>query len=280
MKPAFSTVALPAWTLPRIAERAEAWGFLGVEFRTFGHGSSSIAGDPALTAPAKTRTLFAKAGVCPVSLATSIRYDEPVSPPVLGLLFDTERSVRETRGMVDLAIQLECPTVRVFAFEVVGNESRARATARIAERLTRCLDHCAKSGVRLLLENGGSFRRAADLAELIDRVDNPLLGAAYNLAVGVRAGDAPANAVNVLGDRLLTVKIRDFKGGVPCALGEGEMLCRASVESLAKAGYAGWLVHEYDGAWIPGSPDADEALGRSARALFEWTAQRSTARAR
>ncbi|MDX2131367.1 MAG: sugar phosphate isomerase/epimerase family protein [Planctomycetota bacterium] len=275
MKPAFSTVALPAWTLPRIAERADAWGFLGVEFRTFGHGSSAIAGDPALTSPAKVRSLFAKSGVRFVSLATSIRYDEPITPPLLGQLFDTERSVRETTGAVDLAVQLECPLVRVFAFEVIGNESRTNALGRITRRLAKAIDHCDKSGVRLVLENGGSFNRAADLAEIIDLVDSPLLGVAYNLAVGVRAGDVPADAVNVLGDRLLTVKVRDFKDGVPCALGEGDLDCRRHVADLARAGYTGWLVHEYDGAWFPGSPDADAVLARSARTLFEWASPAS-----
>lgn len=270
MKPAFSTVALPDWTLPRIAERARAWGFLGVELRTFGYGSTSIACDPALTAPAKVRGMFAKAGVSIASLGTSIRYDEPITPPVLGRLRDTERPVRETNGAVDLAVQLECPLVRVFAFEIEGSESRKAGVARIVERLVRAADHCEKSGVRLMIENGGSFPRASDLAELIDRVGNPLVCAAYSLAVGMRAGDRADEAANVLGDRLVCAKLRDFKDATPCAAGEGELHCRESVEALARANFDGWLVYEFDRAWFPDAEEPEGVLARSARRLFEW----------
>ncbi|GJQ30715.1 MAG: hypothetical protein HBSAPP03_25990 [Phycisphaerae bacterium] len=270
MKPAFSTVGVPDWTLPRIAQRAKAWGFLGVELRSFGFGSRPIACDPALTAPAKARALFSRAGVSIVSIATSIRFDRPVTPPVLGHLLDTRRDVREAHGAVDLAISLECPFIRVFGFEIEGNETRTSAVARIVDRLRQAADHCDKSGVRLMLENGGSFATAADLADLLDRVNSPLVGAAYSVGVGRAAGENPADAVNVLGDRLVCVKIQDFKRGVPCALGDGDLHARDSVASLARAGYDGWLVHEFDRLWFKDAPDAEATLARSVRTLFEW----------
>lgn len=270
MKPAFSTVATPDWTLPRIAQHAEQWGFLGVEFRSFGYGSTTIACDPALSAPDKVRALFTRAGIMPLSIATSIRYDDPISPPGLGVLLDTDLAVRETRGAVDLAVSLGCPFVRVFGFEIVGNESRKSALARIVSRISRAADHCNKSGVRLMLENGGSFSTSADLADIIDRVGSPLICAAYSLAVGRLAGERPADALNVLGDRLVCIKVRDFVGGQPCALGEGDLHCREGVEALARAGFEGWAVCEYDRAWFKAAEEPDAALARSARRLFEW----------
>lgn len=270
MKPAFSTVAVPDWTLPRIAERAKAWGFLGVEFRSFGYGSTRIACDPSLSSPEKVRSSFARAGVELVSIATSIRYDRPVTPPVLGHLLDTRREVRETHGAVDLAVSLECPFVRVFGFEIEGGESRKSAVARIADRLSQAADHCEKSGVQLMIENGGSFATSSDLADLIDRAESPLVRAAYSLGVGHAAGESPADAVNVLGDRLVSVKVRDFKNATPCALGDGDLHCREGIESLAKAGYTGWVVFEHDRLWFKDAPDAESTLTRSAKSLFEW----------
>jgi sugar phosphate isomerase/epimerase len=268
MKPAFSTVALPDWTLPRIAERAEEWGFLGVELRTFGNGSSRIACDPTLTAPEKTRRLFVRAGVQIVSLATSIRYDAPMS--VFQHVLDNRLSVRETNAAVDLAVELECPLVRVFGFEIEAHETRKRAMARIVDRLRQATDHCERSGVRLMVENGGSFLRSSELAEIIDRVASPLLCAAYNLPAGMRAHENPAQAANVLGDLLACVKVRDFKGRVPCALGEGDFPIRDGIEALARAGFDGWIVYEYDRLWFPDAPEPDEVLARSARNLFDW----------
>ncbi len=200
MKPAFSTVACSEWTFTQLAERAENWGFLGCELRTFGYGSTQFACDPALTAPAKARLLLERAGVELVSLGTSIRYDEPISPPVLGMIFaDTERSVRESKGAIDLAVRLECPFVRVFGFEIVGSESRKSALARIASRLSKAADHARNSGVQLLVENGGSFSTAVQLAELIDAVDSELLSAAYSVPVALQAGEKISDGANVLG---------------------------------------------------------------------------------
>src|SRR4051812_7926839 len=107
MKPAFSTVACPEWAFERVAEHAAKWGFLGCELRTFGYGSTQFACDPALSSPAKVRLTLERAGVEIVSLATSIRYDDRVTPPVLGMVFsDTERTVRESKGAIDLAVRL------------------------------------------------------------------------------------------------------------------------------------------------------------------------------
>jgi len=270
MKAAFSTVACPDWTFPRIAERAREWGFEGVELRTFGFGGTRLACEPGLTAPAKVRALFNKAGLRIASLATSIRFDERVTPPVIGMLGDTERSVREARGAVDLAVELECPFVRVYGFEIVGNEPRKSATARIAARLRNAADHCRNSGVRLLVENGGSFPRAADVAGLIDAAGSELVGASYSLAVAMSAGEDPASGVNVLSDRLEIVKVKDMHAGVPCALGEGDLRCHAGVAALQRAGYDGWIVFEHDRLWFPTAPDAEAVMQASARTLYPW----------
>jgi sugar phosphate isomerase/epimerase len=263
-------VACPEWTLETIAERAERWGYLGCELRTFGYGSTQSACDPALTAPAKARVMLERAGLELVSLATSVRFDEPITPPVLGVLMDHEQSVREGKSAIDLAVSLEVPYVRVFGFEIVGSERRGSAMARIASRLGKVVDHARNSGVKVMIENGGSFSTAAQLAELMDMVNNTLLVAAYSAPVAALAGERPADGVNVLGDRLACVKVRDFRNGKPCALGDGELDNRSVVLALAKMGFGGWIVYEYDRAWVDGSTDTDQVLEASARRLFEW----------
>ena len=237
MKPAFSTVACPEWTFAKLAEHAERWGFLGCELRTFGYGATQFACDPALTAPAKVRSLLGRAGVEIASLGTSIRYDEPISPPVIGhLTSDTERSVRETKGALDLAVQLECPLVRVFGFELHGSERRKSALDRIAGRLVKAADYARNSGVSLMIENGGSFPTATSLAEVLDAVNSPLLTAAYSVPVAALAGESAAAGINVLGERLACVKLRDFKSGRPCALGAYGGFC--STHGLPRLGRA------------------------------------------
>lgn len=268
---AFSTVACPDWTLPRVAQAASDYGYDAVELRTFGSGSTQFACDPALTAPEKTRALFQAAGVEIACLATSVAFDAPIRPPVIGRVKDTELSVRQAKAAIDLAATLECPLVRVFGFEHPANEKRAAAVARITERLALAVDGARNLGVRVVIENGGSFPRARDLMELIDAVGSNLLGASYSMAVAADAGEDPAEGVTILGDRLWNAKIRDRDAhGRLCPIGEGVLGCDRFVLALVEAGYRGPAVVEWDRAWLPDLAPADEVLPRAIRRLYEW----------
>ncbi len=280
MKPAFSTVACPQWTFPRLFDHLERWGFMGCELRTFGYGSTQFACDPAMSDAAKVRHGFEKTGVAIASLGTSLRYDQKFSPPVLAsVLHDVDRSVRETKSLVDLAVQLECPLLRVFAFELPGGEQRKTGLARVVDRLKKAADHCRNSGVRLMLENGGSFSTATDLAEILDAVDNPMLAACYSAPVAMSVGEDPAAGINVLGDRCVCVKIKDMKHSQPCALGEGELRCRETVNALSRAGFEGWVTYEFDRAWLSGDAwDIDALMTQSAKTLYEWVGGRTVVR--
>jgi sugar phosphate isomerase/epimerase len=281
MRIAFSTVAFPTRTLEYVADVAEVGGYQGVELRTLGFAGTRLACDPALTAPQKTLTLLSRAGAEPCVLASSVSYDEPIVPPVIGyVISDHERSVRETKGLVGLARQLECPFVRVFAFQVPDGERRKSAIARIVSRLKSATDTCRNSGVRLLLENGGSFNTAVELAEIIDRVDSPLLAAAYSVPVGIAAGEDPLRGMNALGDRLRVVKLKDLKNGKPCELGTGDQPCRDVVTNLARVGFDGWVVYEHDQIWLSPGGDARELVLAGGRSLTSWSGSQIAAATR
>jgi len=290
-KLAFSTVACPEWTLSRVAAAAEALGFQGVELRTFSDDSRLLACDPAMSDPDKVRALFAPLGVQIVSLATSARFDEPVSPPVIGqVIADTERDVRLARRAIDLAVALACPLVRVFGFELSSRDSRSAGLARIVARLKAVIDHADRTGVKVMLENGGSFATAADLEEIIARVNSPLLGACYALAAGHAAGDnAPAAAARLArsrdggggggggGSSLFAARIKDLRdegdGARPCDLGTGMLPCRDFAVALAASGFDGPLIVEWDKLWLPDLADPGAILPAAAKTMYSWFAQ-------
>jgi sugar phosphate isomerase/epimerase len=268
---AFSTVACPDWTLARVAQAASDYGFDAVELRTFGSGSTQFACDPALTSPEKTRQIFTDAGVAVACLATSIAFDAPIRPPVIGRVKDTELSIRQAKWAIDLAAALECPLVRIFGFEIRGGEKRSAAIARISQRLFLAADAARNTGVQLVLENGGSFPRAADLLELIRAVNSNLLGAAYSNAVAIDAGEDPLDGIAALGDRLWSVKFRDRdRHRFLCSIGDGAFDCPRTVRALAESGFRGPVVVEWDRAWIPYLAPADDALPRAIRRVYEW----------
>lgn len=274
IKPTLSTVACPEASLCDVVVLAEKFGFEGVELRTFGTDSKSFACDPALSSEEKTRRLFRERGIEVLSLATSCRFDATIVPPVIGhVISDTERSVREAKAAVDLAVLLECPYVRVFGFEIPAREKPATTIARIAERMRKVCDHADKTGTRVVVENGGSFETAVQLRELIEKVGHPLLGASYSIAVGAAAGDEPATSVAALGSRLWIGRVKDHRQGAPVRLGEGEAPCREFVGALGASEFNGPLVYEWDRAWRPELAPASEVLDGVARTLMNWASE-------
>lgn len=275
IKPAFSTVACPEWTLDQVSASAARYGFEAVELRTFGDRGTRLACDPALTSEDKTREMFHATGIEILSLGTSVSFEEPINPPVIGLaLGDTERTVRAAKRAIDLAVLLECPFVRVFGFEVPEREKRNSAVDRITRRLRQVADHAQKTGVRIVVENGGAFSRASELAELINTVGSPLVGASYSLATGVEAGDDVAAAVQTLKGRLWVARIKDVDAhGKPCVPGQGRLPCRQFVGELMGAGFDGPLVFEWDRLWLADLAPAETVLPVTAKQLFHWMAE-------
>jgi sugar phosphate isomerase/epimerase len=248
---AFSTVACPDWTLDRVAEAAGRWGYDGVELRTRGYGSTDFACDPALTSPEKTCALFADAGIAVSSLATTLAFDQPIRPKVFGYAFgDHEQSVRQAKRMIDLAAQIDCALVRVFGFEVQPGTTRPLTIELIEQRLRMVVDHADKTGVKVALENGGSFPAAADLREILDRIDSPLLVASYSVAVASAAGEDPGHGIASLAGRLGLVKIKGLSTTVP-------------------AGVCDWVVYELDRAFIRDLPAAESVLPEAAKVLIQ-----------
>jgi fatty-acyl-CoA synthase len=274
MIPAFSTVACPKWTLEQVADRAAAYGFPAVELRSFGEASRRFACEPMLTGNQKTLGLFRDAGVSICSVATSATFDHIVDPPVIGNVFgDVEAGVRLTKQAIDLAAAVECPLVRVFPFEIRGGKSRKQAVAMIAERVLRAVDHADRTGVRVMIENGGSFATAALLMDILDRAQTPLLGVCLNVAVAAAAGESPEAGMNVVGDRLMAVRIKDTRDGRPVRLGEGQAPVEQAALTLAATGQRVPLIFEYDAAWFADLPPADQVLPAACKQMFSWIAQ-------
>lgn len=272
---AYSTVACPDWTLERVAHAAFEHGFLGVELRSEGEGGTAFASEPGLTDPMKVRSVFREAGVELAGLATGVRFDAPVFPPVIGnVLPAREAAVREGKHMIELAGRVGAPFVRVFAFEVPGRERRGSALRRICERLAKVVDHARNRDVRILIENGGSFPSANDLVEILDRVGHPLLSACYDLLEASNAGDDLSAGCSAIGRRLSMVRVRDRRGDRPCLPGDGDLPCREFIGHAARVdadwGVDPWVVFTWDKAWIPDLAPADQILPEAAKRLHAW----------
>ena len=276
---AMSTLACPSKTLPEAVAIAEAAGCDGVELRTGGVRGLDFACDPFLTDEAKTRSLLDASGIKPVCVATGISFDTAIVPPIVGRLFDNEGDVREAKRAIDLAAQLVCPMVRVFGFAKAERESYKAAFNRIAGRLGLACDHARNTGTSIVVENGGDFSSAEQLAELIDAVASPYLKAAYDVAIGDEEGDDPAAAIKTLGSRLRLVRIKDTKDLHPVQLGAGTRPIEAFVRGLAQARWNGPVVFEWEAAWHEGLAPIEEVLPTAVSRLCDWAGLTASAQA-
>ncbi len=267
---AFSTIGLPDWTIDRVARSAEQWGADAVELRSFGPRGGRIASEPSETDPAKVRDALEAVGVGICSVATSCRFDEPITPPVIGhAISDTERTVRDAKRHSAIARAVGAPLVRVFAFDPPAGESRKSATRRIGDRLRRVADDARNTGLRIALENGGAYSRAEQVMELVRHVDTPLLGVCWSIAA---SSEAPEDALRIIGDDLLMLRVKDTKQGAPVPLGEGDLPVGETVRLLVDAAFEGPVVFEWDRLWRDDIESGERAIPASLTKLYEWAA--------
>ncbi|GJM19605.1 MAG: hypothetical protein DHS20C14_18180 [Phycisphaeraceae bacterium] len=275
MRFAFSTVACPSWTLESVARLARDTGFSGVELRTLGHADPTLACDPCHTAGEKIRETFDEVGVDVVGIATSIRYDQRVWPPIAGRAFqDFDKPVRETRSMIEVAAGAGARYVRVFGFEFTPKETRERGARRVIERATAAAKCARHTGVQVAIETAGSWSTGERLAELLGACTQPeTLTGVYSLPVGVDAGEEPGVGIAALGSHLGAVRVMDTVAGRPVALGHGDQPVEATVRGLARRGYDGWVVLEWPKLWMPHLPGPEAVLEDAANKLYGWVGE-------
>lgn len=291
MKVALSSVAFPEWTMGRVIELAGRLGYHGVELRTFGTGSAglvgggagdgaALAGDPMLTAPDKLKRLCLDAGIEPLILASSVSYDEPIFPPIVGRLRgDLEASVAATKSHVEFAAKCGMPFVRVFGYEVQPGEPMNFALKRILERLDLAIRTTRHTGVKLVLESGGSFSTAAPLLRVIREASSPNLRAAYSVAGAWLAGENPVEGISELGRSLEVVKLSDLRDGEPRPLGEGDVPVAETVRALAARGFDGTLVYELPRLWLNREIDAEPMAQTALERILTWWSEAQPAAA-
>lgn len=274
MKIAFSTTSCPTWTLEEVASKASAFGYLGVELRSFDDQSVDIASEPFELTPQAIATIFADAGVTPISFGTSVKFDKMINPPVVGRIFQNEEfGVNTSKAYVDLADRCGASFVRVFGNDLPAAEPKTWSMRRVSNRLKLAAQTARNTEVRVLIENAGSFASSTALLELIQAADSQWLGASFNTLASLQTGECPLDGVKLLGDHVKVIKICDVDSdGNPTKLGEGVLPLDKFIGALSKMNYTGWIVYEYPKLWeVTGDGlDADEVLKHAADTLYSW----------
>lgn len=266
IKLAFSTTACPEWTIEDVARRAAEMGYQGVELRTLGKGATALACDPALTDSKKVADIFKAAGVEPMCLSTSIALNHKSTS-------DGRAALEAASHAIRTAADIGCPAVRVFGYDLRPGDGRQAALQRIADSARTLGDIGGELGVQVLLENGGSFNKAKEWWWVLNIVDHPMVGMAWNAANAASVGETVAVSVPVLNSRIRLAKVKDVKigdgsGFVP--LGEGTVGIKSFVQRLLGLGFQDYVSVEWDRAWLPSLAPAEEYLPDAQKRLRGW----------
>jgi fatty-acyl-CoA synthase len=262
---AFSTLACPAWSVPQVIDAARRDGYDGVELRLI-DGEIVDAAMPRGERERVGRLLdAANLPICCVDTSIRLAVDEP--PAAEAAL----------RAFLELASGWRAPLIRVFGGQWPAERPFPEVADAVAETLNRVTPEAERLGVSIVLETHDAFSSAAAVAELLRRVPSPAFGALWDTHHPYRMGEEPEQVLDLLGERILHVHVKDARrrAGEPegwdlVLLGEGEVPVRESLAALARRGYGGWVAVEWEKKWHPELPEPEIALPQHATLLRTW----------
>ncbi|MFE9748980.1 sugar phosphate isomerase/epimerase family protein [Saccharothrix saharensis] len=244
---AVSTLGAPGTPLRETARVAAAHGCEGLEIRV--HPSEEVhVGMPAAQA-ARARAQVAEAGLEIACLAGYVKVCGP--GPV----------VDELRALVDLAVLLDAPAVRVFP----GGDGTG--DGRALDHIAATLPDLRAAGVRLLIETHDSHPTASAALRLVKPFAAPdRVAVLWDAVHPWRAGEPPARTRAVLGEYLGYFQLKDVTttDPTPVSPGEGDVPLAECAQLLAN--WSGWVSLEWERAWYPTLPPLPTPL----RAAADW----------
>lgn len=267
-KLAFTTLGCPGWSLDQVVTGAREYGYDGVELRLL--DGEIIGADLAAGERRRIRETFAAAGLPICCLDTSVRIAAG----------DAAATTDELRAFVTLAHEIGAPLLRVFGGEWDAGVSAQAAYDQAAGVLNGAAADAEAAGVAIVLETHDSFASSASVGEVLGRAPSRAVGALWDTHHPYRMGDSPDRVMDILGDRILHVHVKDARrndaartGWDLLLLGEGEVPVRESLATLLARGYDGWIAVEWEKKWHPHLAEPEIAFPQHSALLREWTSK-------
>jgi sugar phosphate isomerase/epimerase len=265
---AFSTLAFPGADLATVVTLGRDWGYGGVELRLI--DGELI--DPAMPAEERDRVrhTIATAGLPVVAVDSSIRLTGDDPGP-------------ELARFLELASDWEAPLVRVFGGSLPEDATARRTALESAARVLEAAVPAAdRLGVRIGLETHDSFSAAAVVAQVLELVGSPAVGAVWDSHHPYRVGESAADVWAAIGPRTLLAQVKDARrdpgradGWQLVPLGQGEVPVREMLALLSAGGYPGWISVEWEKRWHPEIDDPEVALPQHLGLLRTWMGELS-----
>ncbi len=176
----------------------------------------------------------------------------PIHGIVKGWSFD------EINTCIDEAKAIGATSVLIVAGKVDENMPYARNYTETMEHIKRAGEHAASREIHLLVENvwNNFLLSPLEMARYIDKIDNPWVGAYFDVGNLVRNG-WPEHWIPILGKRIVKLDIKEFSTkkmndeglwkGFDVEIGEGTINWEAVRRELALLEFQGWATAEVGG---------------------------------
>jgi hexulose-6-phosphate isomerase len=209
------------------------------------------------------------AGLTVETLASGMSWGaNPLSddPDVRQRAFDQHAAALERAGWLGCDAYLFVPGVvkSPISPDLVRYD---RALDRARDVVARLLDLADRAGVDLCVENvwNGLFYSPVELNDFIDRFDHPRLGVYFDVGNVLGYHQHPPHWIELLGERIRRVHIKDFKESVGtlegfCDLLDGDVPWPDSMAALKAVGYDRTVIAEM-------LPHTEGLLERTSRAM-------------
>jgi sugar phosphate isomerase/epimerase len=128
-----------------------------------------------------------------------------------------------------IADYYETPRIRIFSYYMPPGEDSGRFRDEVVRRMAEVARRAADRGITLFLENEkGIFGdTAARVLDLLESVDSPALGHAFDPANYLEVGQPVDEAWSLLRSRVTHFHVKDYdtrlQKNVPCGEGEGQI---------------------------------------------------------
>ena len=268
-KLAFSTLGCPDWSLKQIVNCSVENGYKGFEIR-------GLAGEMDLpkclefnkiNLPASLRSIKDN-DLKIINLGSSVNLHFAQEDKRKSNLDDAKR-------FIDLAVQLECPFVRVFPDDLPPDQSVEQTLDLIISGLVTLGEYAKGSKVTILLESHGKVVYKDMLLKIMSEANHPKVGLIWDFFnMWVVTKESPKEVFDTLGKYIKHVHIKDANlvDGKPayCLIGQGVAPLREAMDSLKRSNYKGYYSFEWEKKWHPEIQDPEIALPHFAKEIGSY----------
>lgn len=257
MKYAYSTLACPDWTIQEALEKTTEYGYDGIEIRLI--DGETVNPDISAAERDRVAKIFADSDVPVFCLDSSLRFAEADEDA-------RKKLVEDAATMAEVAKHWGTDLVRVFGGNFPEGMSKDEVFKITAENLQRAGEKSGKLGVRLVLETHDAFCLGADVAAVLEQVDNEYVGVLWDWAHPYRTGEPAEKTFEYLEKWLWHAHVKDGKTQEGshaidlCLAGEGDVPFEDIAAAYKKLGYDKFISVEWEKKWHPEIEEPEVAL--------------------